>query len=150
MANTLSDAGVPDAFVDVEGVLKLWLAGLDSLVGAGNPLPAGVHLVRLRAPYTQAWALLSVIAGGDEWLPDAPVHRARISAMIYGPTRLAANTGAVAYSNTLRQIPRLRPVIDSAGRQLVAVNAITGPLYVPDGEDERYLVDADIYVTPSV
>lgn len=139
----------PDAFVDAEGILKLWLVGLESLTGAGNPLPDGVHLVRLRAPYTAAWALLSVVGGDDDWIPDAPSHRARISASVYGPTRLAANTAAVAYANTLRQIPRTRPMIDGTGRQLVNVASISGPLYIPDGEDERYLVDADVYITPN-
>lgn len=140
---------VPEAFTDAEGVLKTWLVSRDSLVGPGNPLPAGVHLVRLRSPYTAAWALLSSVGGDDDWLPDSASHRARLSASVYGPTRLAANTAAVAYANTLRRIPSERPFVDGTGRQLVAVAAITGPLYIPDGDDERYLVDADIYLVPA-
>lgn len=137
-----------DAFCDAEGVLKLWLAADDALVGTGNPIPAGVHLTRLRAPYTQAWALLSLIAGDDQWFAG-PTHRARISASVYGPTRLAANAAAVAYANTLRRIGAERPVVEGTGRQLVASAAITGPLYIPDGEDERYLVDADVFLVPT-
>lgn len=140
---------VPEAFADAEGVLKTWLISGDSLVGAGNPIPAGIHLVRLRSPYTAAWAQLSIVGGDDDWLPDSASHRARVSASIYGPTRLATNIAAVAYANMLRRIPSERPFVDGTGRQLVAVAAITGPLYIPDGDDERYLVDADIYLIPA-
>lgn len=135
------------AFVDAEGVVKDWLVSLSGLVGVGNPLPAGVHLIRLRSPYTSAWALLSIVGGDDDWVPDGASHRARISASIFGPTRLATATGAVAYANALRTIPVTRPVVDSV--RLTAVAAITGPLYIPDGDDERYLVDADIYLIPT-
>jgi len=135
------------AFVDAEGIVKDWLTSLSDLVGVGNPIPQGIHLIRLRSPYTSAWAQLSVVGGDDDWIPDGGAHRARVSASIYGATRLGANTAAVAYANALRRIPITRPVVD--GVRLATVAAMTGPLYIPDGDDERYLVDADVYLIPT-
>ncbi len=134
------------AFTDAEGLLRTWLASLSDLVGAGQPLEAGAHLTRLRSPYTQCWALLSAVGGDDQWFADAGSHRARISASVYGPTRRAAANAAVAYANALRRIPAAKPSV--AGVRLDSVDNIAGPIYIPDGEDHRYLLDADLYLIP--
>jgi len=132
--------------VDVEGAVRDWVNTLtDTLVGAGQPIPLGAHLKRLRSPSKQAYVLLSRVGGGDEWGGHA--DDARISASIYAMTKEAAAAGAVAYANHVRALGVLQPVVGAV--RLRACDNVTGPTYIPDGDEERYLVDADIFTIPA-
>jgi hypothetical protein len=136
-----------DAFLDIEGAHRAWVNSLTTtLVGRGHPLALGAHLRRLRSPASGTYALISSVGGGDEWTAESTTGWARISASIYSATsKQNAAYAAAAYANVLRLIPILRPVLTAQGVQLVAVDSITGPLYSPDGDEERYLVDAEIH-----
>ena len=134
-------------FVDAEAAVRDWINSLTAtLVGAGRPLAQGAHLKRLRSAAGTCYALLSVVGGTTGLAPEAPHHRARISASIYGPTKEAAATAAVAYANTVAGL-RGAPQPMGAASCLCAAD-VTGPLYVIDIDEPRYLVDADFYFRP--
>lgn len=135
------------AFLDTEGALREWVNSLSTtLVGPGHPLSLGAHLRRMRSPGKGCYALLSTIGGSDDLTAESTTGWARISASIYSATsKEAATTGALAYANALRNISIVRPVT-SKGR-LIAVDSITGPIYIPDVDEERYLVDVDVHIS---
>lgn len=136
-----------DAFLDIEGAHREWINSMTTtLIGRGHPLALGAHLRRLRSPAAGCYALISTAGGGDEWTAESTTGWARISASIYSATsKQNAAYAAAAYANVLRLIPILRPVLADLHVQLVAVDNITGPLYAPDGDEQRYLVDAEIH-----
>lgn len=136
-----------DAFLDIEGAHRAWINSLTtSLVGRGHPLALGAHLRRLRSPSQGSYAVLSSAGGGDEWTAESTTGWARISASIYSATtKESAAQAAIAYANALRLIPILKPVLTAQGVQLVAIDSITGPLYSPDVDEERYVVDVEIH-----
>lgn len=134
----------PTTFLDSEGVIRGWL-NVGPLVGPGKPLPLGVHLQRLRSPYRGSYGLLSRVGGGPD-PGEVNVDEARLSAAIYGTTKKAAAAGAVAYANLLASV--LAPVPVGGGR-LLAVTDLTGPLYLLDGDEERYVVDAVFHIQPA-
>lgn len=130
---------------DVEGALRDWINSLvGDLVGVDTPLMLGAHLRRLRSPARGCYALLSRVGGTGDWNDNA--DRARISAGVYGPTKESALLAAIAYANRLRTIGTVQPVVGNV--RLRVVDNMTGPTYVPDIDEERYLIDADIYVLP--
>lgn len=129
---------------DAEGLVKTWINVSSGLVGAGLPLAKGAHLRRLRGPYKGAYVLLSVIGGASTLVPEKPVHRARISGQVYGISKEGAAVAAAAYGTALDNL-RGVPVAMSPALCLFASD-VTGPLYAPDVDEERYLVDADFYL----
>ena len=136
--------------VDGEGTLRGWLnslTGANGLVGPGNPLALGAHFHRLRSPARGSYAVLSGV--GTPWAltQESVTAQTRISAMIYGITKERASAAAVAYANRLHHVGVLRPVYRTV--QIVGVDAITGPVYLPDDDEHRYMVDADVYFTAS-
>lgn len=139
------------AFVDVEAVLRAWLNSRSALVGPGNPLPLGCHLNRLRSPDRGAYALLERLGGFDD-PGEAPIDHARVSIQVYASTKQAAAVAATAVANELRTYLDGTPravTVDGATRYLRGVESITGPSNYPDGDEDRYVVDALILVTPT-
>jgi hypothetical protein len=137
----------PTTYLDVEGAIRAWVNAQTALVGAGKPLPLGVHLRRLRSPDRGAYLLLSRIGGGPDPAADANVDQARLSAAVYGVTKAAAALGAAAYGNLLAAQVGAPQAI--TGGRLLTVTDITGPLYLPDGDEERYVLDAVFHIQPS-
>lgn len=134
------------AFFDVEGILRTWVNTLTgSLVGAGNPLVLGAHLHRLRSPARGCYAILTSVGTPVSIDAESTIGAARISASIFSATsRENAATAAIAYANALQTLRFTRPVVGAV--RLLAVDAITGPLYILDPTDEEhYLVDADVF-----
>lgn len=135
-----------DAFVDAEAVLQQWVnSQTTTLVGPGNPVALGAHLRRLRSPGKGAYVHLSRIGGYDD-TSEMPVDNARMTGSVYAGTKEAAGKAAFAYANALRGLQG-KPVTVDAGTILNVVQ-ITGPLYAPDGDEERYLVDAIVAMRP--
>lgn len=136
-------------FVDAEGVIRDWVNSLTNLVGPDNPLPLGAHLKRLRSPDSGAYVLLSLITGDDDYTAGGAT-RARISGAVYGITKADAGNAAAAYANAIRRLSVGNTVVGEAPNQTVILIAdgITGPLYLVDGDEERYIVDADFYLAP--
>lgn len=139
------------AFVDAEAVIRAWInTRTVTLVGQGNPLPYGCHLNRLRSPQAGAYAVLERIGGFDD-PGDAPIDTARVSFQVYASTKQAAAVAATALANELRtglDGSQQALAVDGATRRLLTVDAITGPSFYPDGDEDRYVVDALVLLTP--
>ena len=139
------------AFVDAEAVIRAWLnTRTSTLVGKGKPLPHGVHLHPLRSPQPGAYALCERIGGFDDG-GDSPIDTARISFQVYASTKQAAAIAATALANELRtglDGTQVTVVVDGATRRILGTDSITGPSFYPDGDEDRYVVDALILVTP--
>jgi hypothetical protein len=125
-----------------------WVNAQTALTGPGHPLELGAHLKRLRSPFRGSYLLLSRVGGGPEGAEEINVDRARISGSVYGVTKQTAAAAAVAYANLL-VATTLTPQIPVTGGRLAAVTDIAGPNYLPDGDEERYVVDAVFHVQPS-
>jgi hypothetical protein len=68
----------------------------------------------------------------------------RISLQIYGPTRKSAVDGATAYCEELMALLAGQRVVLGSGATIVGVgDTIDGPTWLPDGDEPRYIVDAD-------
>lgn len=137
----------PSTVLDVEGAVKDWVNAQTALVGPGHPLELGAHLKRLRSPYRGSYALLSRVGGGPDPGEEVNLDRARISASVYGITKNTAAAAATAYANALAAAA-ITPVIPVTGGRLMTVTDLSF-VYVPDGDEERYLVDALFHCQPS-
>ncbi|MFD6565391.1 hypothetical protein [Micromonospora profundi] len=134
------------AFVDAERAAADWINSLTgSLVGVGNPLAKGAFLHEMRGAASACYALLSVIGGSPTISPENPDHRARISASIYGTTKEAATTAALAYANALLTLDGRPQPMTGAVCLVVDPDSISGPLWSPDRGGPRLIVDADFY-----
>lgn len=138
----------PTAVVEVEGAVRDWVNAQTALVGAGHPLELGAHFKRLRSPFRGSYLLLSRVGGGPEGVQEINLDRARISGSVYGVTKQTAAAAAVAYANLL-VTASVTPQILVTGGRLAMVTDVTGPLYLIDGDEERYIVDAVFHVQPS-
>jgi hypothetical protein len=136
----------PTTYLDTEGAVRDWVNSQSALVGAGHPLPLGAQLKRLRSPFRGSYVLLSRVGGSPDPGQEANVDQALISGSVYGTTKQAAAVSAAAYANLLASATGL-PVAVPVGR-LIAVTAVTGPNYIPDGDEERYLVDGVFLIQP--
>jgi hypothetical protein len=135
------------AYLPAETLIVAWINAQGWLVGAGNPLPLGAIRAnrRRRSPGQGAYAAISLIASSRD-PSEAPIHAAVLSASVYGMTDENAEAAAVAYANLLDQTDG-QPVNLGTATLLIA-DSITGPLYSPDGDEHRYLVDATCHLTP--
>lgn len=137
----------PTTFLDVEGAIRTWVnAQTGTLVGPGHPLPLGAHVgFGLRSPARGCYLLLARVGGGPD-PGETNVDQARLSGSVYGMKKLPTALAAAAYANLLVSVTA--PVLLAGGR-LMAVTDVSGPLYLPDGDEERYLVDAVFHIQPS-
>ena len=131
------------AFVDAEGVIKDWFNSLSGIVGSGNVVALGAHLHRLRSPFRGSYVLLSVVGTPIALTEERSTAQARVSASVYGVTKESATAAALAYANALADLGVKHPTVGTV--QILTADAITGPVYIPDIDEERYIVDADIY-----
>lgn len=137
-------------YVDAEGVVKNWVnAQTFDLVGEGHPLPKGALLNRLQGAAPAAYVALSLVGGTPDMGAEDPDHRARISGSVYGRTKEAASTAAVAYANKVAGLALTgSPLVTVQGAlvRLLTADSIVGPLWLPDLDEPRYVVDADFYL----
>jgi hypothetical protein len=136
-------------FVDAERALAGWVNSLTgSLVGEGHPLVKGAHLHELRGAATSCYLLLAIVGSTTGLGAEDPDHRARLSGLVFGPTKESATSAAVAYANALLALDG-RPVpMTGATCLVVDPDSITGPLWSPDRAGPRLLVDVDVYFRP--
>lgn len=137
----------PSTVLDVEGAVKDWVNAQTALVGPGHPLELGAHLRRLRSPFRGSYALISRVGGGPDPVAEVNLDSARISTAVYGVTKNTAAAAATAYANAL-VAASVTPVIPVTGGRLMVVSDMS-VVYVPDGDEERYLVDALFHCQPS-
>lgn len=138
----------PTVYIDVLAALKTWIGAQSGLTGPNSPLPLGAHIGEpLRSPYRGSYVLLSRIGGGPDPAAEANVDQARISGAVYGTTKRHAGLAANAYANLLVAQSGYPSAIP--GGRLLTVTDVTGPTYIPDGDEDRYLVDAVFHIQPS-
>lgn len=131
-------------YVDAGGAIKEWVNSLSELVGSGHPMPLGASLTQRSGAASVAYAYLvelpATVWGGTEH----PSMLARVSAQVYGPTKEAASDAAVAYAEAVMTLMQGRRVtLPTSGVTLAGADNIDGPQWFPDGEEPRYIVDAD-------
>lgn len=134
-------------FLDAAAAVSEWANGLTAtLTGAGRPMPLGLVMKRQSGaadtPYGLIVELPSAVWGGAE----NGSMRASISVQIYGPTKKSACDAAVAYAEEVETLTHgARIVLPSTGATIVGADGIDGPQWLPDGDEPRYVVDADFY-----
>jgi hypothetical protein len=139
----------PTTVLDAEGAARDWVNSLTgTLSGAGRPLELGAHLRRLRSPFRGSYLLLTRVGGGPDPGEEVNLDRARISGSAYGVTKQTAAAAAVANAKALAPAS-VTPGVAITGGRLMVVTDITGPLYLIDGDEERYIVDAVFHLQPS-
>lgn len=136
------------AFGDALRAVRLWALAVPGLCGTpGAPLANGLHLSHRdggagAGPY-------GIIYPTDGAVHDAGVHGvARISGEFYGPNLEAAYRAACGYAAAVVGIgahPLPDPAVTAAGTITTAGN-ITGPVFLPDAQRPRYIVDADFVI----
>jgi hypothetical protein len=142
---------IADSFVDAEGAIADWInRQTDDLVGVGHPLTKGAMLIRQRGAASVCYALITIVGGGTTGGAENPDQVARISAQIFGPSKEDAAAAAVAYANTviarLNGSPYVLPTAVILGAD---PDSLSGPLWAPDFDEPRYLVDIDFVVRPA-
>lgn len=142
---------VAPVFVDAEGIVRDWVNSLTgTLVGPGKPLELGAWLNHPRSPYRGAYLYLTAGRADDDFMTGA-ASRNPVYGQVYGVTRKQAADAAVAYANTLRQLyiaNQSMPTVLAPRAVCAGVDFISGPLYSPDRDEERFLVDATFFLTP--
>lgn len=140
----------PQTFADAEGAVFQWVNTLTTtLVGPGNPLPKGATLDQLRGAAPDCYAWISQVGGGTWFGAENPDQRARISAQVYGPTKQSALLAAAAYAEALVGLNGRPVAVTGARILLVDSDTISGPLWLPDTDLPRYVVDADFFLRPA-
>lgn len=133
------------AFVDDEAAVAEFV-NASSIAGSnGGGVVKGAHLQKLRTAAAGSFLVVSSLAGTDGD-GDVNIHLARVSTAAYGSSKADAKVAAVAYANLLRTADGLPVALPSA--RLYAVEDITGPTWVPDGAEPRYVVDATFVFQP--
>jgi hypothetical protein len=135
------------AYVDATSAAIEWInSQTATLVGAGKPIQNGAMRRRLRSPGEGAYVFVDLISTTEE-PTEAPIHQARIQCSVYAGTEPAAAQAAVALGNAMRDVDG-RPV-SLTGITLWLIADLSGPLFSPDGDEQRYLLDAVFHFSPS-
>lgn len=137
--------------VDAPAAIREWVnAQTTDLVGEGKPLPKGAHLTRLHGAHNAAYVYLSIVDAGVAMGIEDDDMRARVSGQVYGQRQEDTTRAAVAYANAIVSMFRDPPVsLPGVGVLLICADALAGPLWVPDGDIPRCLVDADFILRPA-
>lgn len=137
-------------YVDAVGAMSAWInARTTTLVGPGMPLQLGAHLKKLGGGQPATYAFL------EEQFPfrsvdsgENPDMMAVLTAQVYGGTREAATTAAVALAEEISTELDGRPayVPDAV---LFAADDIQGPSWLPDGDLARLLLNFTVRMRPA-
>lgn len=137
-------------YLDAEQVVRDWLNDDGDLVGRGNPISLGAKLNHpAKSPSSGAYAFLTAGRAREDGigLLLAPIY-----AQIYGHTKKSALIAAIAYANKVRTLyvaNQKLPSDDEAAAICAGVDDLSGPLWAPDNQAARYLVDATFYLVPA-
>lgn len=130
--------------VDAARCAREWINSVTGLVGVGLPLGIGAVFRNREGAATVPYVFL-VETSADVWGgSEHPSMRGTISHQIYGPTRESASDGAVALAQALIDLSQgHRAVLPVSGATIVGADNVDGPMWLPDGEEPRYVVEAD-------
>lgn len=134
--------------IAAEQAVRAWTNAKPSLVGAGNPLSGGAYLLQQRSPATGAYAVISRIAGGASMVAeDDNPCTARISATVYHPDQVTAETAAAALASVWNDLNGCPEPCGTTGVTALVTDNQTGPVFVPtppdSGEPYCFQVAAD-------
>lgn len=131
-------------YVDGGGAVRDWINGLTgTLVGAGKPLWLGAVLKYRGGGADKCYGLVVELPGYLWAGAEAPSFGQRISLQVFGPTKEAAALAALAYGDALIPLVTGVPVMLTSGVTILAADNVDGPTWVPDGDEPRYVIDAD-------
>ncbi len=134
-------------YADAAGAMRAWINGRTELVGLSKPLASGAHLKRLDSPAQQTYAFLeeTLTFASTEENPDMV---ATLSAQVYGGTREAASTAALALAEELTTGLCGCAVTTVPGVLLWVADDVQGPTWSPDREVPRYLLNFTVRLRP--
>lgn len=131
-------------YVDGGGAVRDWInTQTATLVGAGRPLWLGATLKYRGGAADRCYGLIVELPGFLWAGSETPSFGQRISLQVFGPTKEATWIAAGAYGDALIPLLTGHPVNLASGVTILAVDNIDGPSWVPNGEDPRYVIDAD-------
>lgn len=135
-------------YVDAVGAVKAWInSRTATLVGAGKPLQKGAHTKHIRGALSACYAYLEEGVSAQVGAEN-PDMLAAVSAQVYGGTREAATTAAVALAEELTaELAGRRASVP--GAELLVGDDVTGPLWAPDGDMPRLLVQFTVWCRPA-
>jgi hypothetical protein len=131
-------------YLDAGGAVKEWVNTVSGLTGASNPIPLGASLKQREGAANAAYGYIVELPATTWGGAEHQSLSARIELQIYGPTKEAAATAAVAYCEALMTLVHgQRAILPESGATLVGADNVEGPQWFPDNEEPRYIVDAD-------
>jgi hypothetical protein len=116
------------------------------IVGRGKPLAGGASDERRRSPGQGAYVYLTWIATARDG-SDGDLTLPVLSGSVYGMDERNARKAAVAYAQLIARLDG--DPITSGGALVLCADQVTGPSWIPDGREPRYLVDATFSITPA-
>lgn len=131
-------------YLDAAAALKEWVNDVSGLAGTGGPLPLGASLNRRDGGANVAYGYVVELPSSTWAGAENPSMLGRLSLQIYGPTREAASVGATAYCEALLSLQLGNRVTLPSGITIVGCDSIDGPSWLPDGDEPRYVVDAEL------
>lgn len=139
------------SFVDAEAALHEWGNSRTDLVGPGRPVPLGFRFQqpesRRGATLRGVFALVEILGGDGNFVPEGGTMRARLSVRFIGDTRESCSRAAVAYCRALESIRPAADVRVQDGEVRVAfADGIAGPSFTTFEDQTQYLVDCDLYL----
>jgi hypothetical protein len=134
---------------DAEMAFRSWInSQTTTLVGVGKPLVKGALLNRMHGAASVPYALISLESSGITNGHENPDQVATITAELFGSTKESAALAAAAYVEAL--VTRLTGAsVAVPGATILAVDNISGPSWLPNAAEPRYIVRADITLRPA-
>lgn len=135
-------------YVDGAAAVHAWVnSQTATLVGPGRPLWLGASFKRHTGAPDKCYGLIVELSAFPWAGHENPDMGQRISMQVYGPTKEAASIAAVAYANAVLALMTGPGVALASGVILRTADEIQGPQWLPDGDEPRYIVDADFYLS---
>jgi hypothetical protein len=136
-------------YVDALAAMRAWInSRTTTLVGAGMPLVMGAHLKKVLGGEPATYAFLEEqFSYRSDDSPESPDMMAALSAQIYGGTREAVGTAAVALAEEISSNLEGTGVTTS-GALLMVSDDIQGPSWFPDGDLPRMLLNFTVRMRP--
>lgn len=137
-------------YVDALGAMREWInSRTDALVGPDKPLWLGAHLKKLGGGEPKAYAFIEEqFSTRTLDSPENPDMQAALSAQVYARTREVATAAAVALAEEISTNLEGREAM-VPGATLYAADDIQGPMWLPDGDLPRLVLNWTIRMRPA-
>ena len=137
-------------YVDAVGAMAAWInSRTDTLCGPGNPLWSGAYLRKVSGGQPKTYVFIEEqYSSRSQDSGENPDMMAALSAQVYGGTREAATTAAVALAEEISTQMEGRGVT-VGGAVLMVSDDIAGPSWVPDGDLPRLIINFTVRMRPA-